>query len=516
MKAKRILSLILASVVLLAMVLPVSAATQEELSGFVDKAYTDGAANVPAPWKTIYHSNVAGKTIDETDFALTENGYGTFLKDATDYNYVKLTKNSGASGDAEMSLPLPLAGMTEDYVIETTLSGSEYSNTDLFFGSAFYVRWIPNGNWNYIRVLSAVTENQLLAVTEHSVYNTKSSVNIKALFKPSSNKVSLWLNDTLIVEDFQLTSSESAKVTQMRLQQKQAVSAVLYDVHVYTPLNGTQIARETIENKEVLFHEDFSGTTISSQVEQHALMTYEQKNGGLTITAPSGAGSEGTLIYLKEDQSAVTGDYDVEVTLTRKSQSGAGNVRIHFENSYDNGQYVQWGAYGSADTFHVRELPSGTFHVSGVGAANYGAMNSIKVKAHFNSTDRTTTIWINGQEVADLTDVSENLTQVKYVMIAHWPGEVVVQDVKCTTYDGTETKQIRFATDDTQNALLALATYDQGSSESGKLNTIASKRFSFAAGHVYTLDEASTAGKKLFFWNIDTLKPLYGPIEFAE
>ncbi len=158
---------------------------------------------------------------------------------------------------------------------------------------------------------------------------------------------------------------------------------------------------------EVKAYDDFDDGTAGSLVTlDPGQGTAVEQNGRIELEKTGAAGMTQAHIYLKEDKSAVHGQFAVEFTLTRKNNAtpASTSIGVYGDNvgvGTQAAQLVWWHTAWNLVALEYAQTRNGDeYSDTSALLTNYGAANTLKVTLYFDTNSQRVFFWLNNKFVA--------------------------------------------------------------------------------------------------------------------
>ncbi len=484
------------------------------------KWYATPTSGVSTAWETLYHEDFDGATIDAKHVSAA-SGVSTRVQEngaltVTTVDSAGVNVEGGVTVYGKSSSDT--SPFTGDHVMEVYMSRPKADvNTNrarIYFGGSFYIDWLYyNYNSFDYRAHNGSGWNSDVTVST-AAYDAQ--VGMKITVKFDSRGVSFWINDNFVTTIDGIRPNNSiVSLGAYTGDGAPTLAGVvrIEDVRIFKPVSGGALEQVSNEIWENIYHEDFAGESVDTAHVKlpTANATTSLANGKLSVSTVNSESN--TVVYLNEDQSAVTGDFVLEAELSRPTKTSDyiydDRVRVYIGSLYVDWQY-------QINNLEVSMMSDGNGTVNALTTAGCNAQYNLKIKAHFNSFDGTVSLWINDVLAVDNYRFNDkNSASVTNITFAGYPeldgyygatansGTYCIEDVSVNVKTGVENK-IKFAAGNTQEGYLAFVTYGEGGTV---LSTLDDLNFLIEAGKVYSLDAEDWAGKQVYLWNSE-LQPL--------
>ncbi len=450
--------------------------------------------------KNISVSNAGKTTVKEENGVLKA---GTSV--AASSSVTLLADENGAAKKGKFAVELMVSRTSCSHALDVYFNSSS--------GTLFYPRWwnsALNKNW------ATTKDGQQLNQPTSSVSNTK--MHLYAEINTNTEEVSLWMNGVYTGSGYCLGAGDFVSVSIA------AFATSCDPVVEYISITDLTGDHETSIQQ---YQNSFDGATVSNQV---TLSNMAQSGGSLVVT--DRAKTSGAVVYLKENQDTVTGDFTVEFNTSR----GLANATTDFYFFGTNGNRyttIRWWSINSATYTSVEYRPDASSDSTTAKYAYFntaGNQTKMHVKATFHTADSTFSVWINGHEVVKNVLSSHKADSVSYLSLQNafaatggntGYGDASLHDVLfysrmpglglsefAMDYNAYD-KKVSVASPVDGSAYVLVASY-----QGDKLVSAAAKTVTLAAHDDVLADtsELSTLGADsvvLYLWDgADTLKPL--------
>ncbi len=504
-KAKKLLALILGVLMLMGCI-SVSAASSTLV---VEEA----------PAKMVYENDFSGQTVDTEHIVLPAGGT-TVQSNGT------LTAAPAPIGHFA-TIYAAKEGIAEPVYFEFDISNTgltDYSNAiiQLFFlgnnGSLVGdLRW-NGGNSPFMRMVSPNT-----SVANHKdVTCNFSSISVKVKMNPVNDSYAVWVNGNEFLSEadgvkYAKTAFTVVEGLKINMANTEIRNITIDNVKIYTeqaadiPVLWEEVSREEFENDMTTAANHGNMTLLSTNV------SHTWNNGMLSTTSTASGGAKAWEYTLKDDGSALTGEYIVETRLSRSS--GTTNThRLSFINGDTTLMYIGWSS--KINAVNVRHWnPSVDSQVSLGTPANFNAADTLKVTAYFNTANKTVKIWLNDILAHEYTfDGVTTGASINKIAMSAFTGSISVDDIRVYRpvkglMKAETDNAVKFATDSAKAGRLYFATYT-GADETKSLANLGTAALNLAPGKVYTIDKSDWNGAKVFYWDNDQ-KPIIDPFELT-
>ncbi len=273
------------------------------------------------------------------------------------------------------------------FAIELMISRTSCTDAlDVYFngssGKIFHTRW-----WNSVlyKNWASVKDGAAANQVSNSVSNAK--LHLFAEINTNTEEISLWMNGVYLGSGYSAGSEDLASISIAAFATSCDPVVEYISIIDLTDEFGTSI---------VQYQNSFDGGTVSGQVE----LSNMTQTGGSLVTTDRESTSTAT-VYLKEDKSAVTGDFSIEFNTSRAFANATTDLYVFGE---DGNRYttIRWWSINNATYASVEYLPSVGAGKTATSYAYYSTVdnqNSMHVKATFHTANSTFSVWINGHEI---------------------------------------------------------------------------------------------------------------------
>ncbi len=178
---------------------------------------------------------------------------------------------------------------------------------------------------------------------------------------------------------------------------------------------------------EILQFDSFDDGVLSGAIEKgtHSADVMEA-NGALDLAGKNSAGTHTGTIYLTEGRDPVTGKFAVEFRVSRSNATAYANHPIRFTFAGSGGEsamFIQWGMNQTSTVYWYDQ--SGVLNTVAPAYADY--ITSMQVRAEFDTTTRTISLWIDGKQVMfgenDYSYFGSNAKDITKVDLLGWGGD---------------------------------------------------------------------------------------------
>jgi len=364
----------------------------------------------------LYHDDFNGSTISNhvtTNVgALTQEGG-------------KLTVNGG-SASTFISLNENKTNVSGKFAVETKLTRS-YTGaaTSIYMGGYGSIVWY-GASTNFVRVNYADTYKDLSFNTIGST-----TLEIRAEFDSEASTMSVWINGHEVVKDVK-TSGNALSYFQIYTHDV-ADNKPSVEYFTYKRLDADK-------NRVNTYYESFDAEGATVELTNMAIAN--GKVAPVDSTATSSA-----KVYLKEDKSAVTGKFVVELTASRAAVANTTDVRLWDNNGKLLLTYRMWGSANPGSTTISVRNEEGAGETLGVVYTDIAAKNDVHLKFEIDTTDNSFYLWVNGVQMktkagsAKLYSESADLSGVAYIGVdntSYGVADTALLDMKYYEYEEEE------------------------------------------------------------------------------